>query len=401
MGSFDNQYNAHIIRLEDEYDLKRELINIEVDRKAFDILVPKMTFLHIKLEKVDTRAANIIKQYLNSIGGEAAISRDAYYFTDRYTDMIIGGSKKNLYLLVKKIADGKYGLQEIAKEIEKNLYENCGIIKIRDKVLNFNQNTYIMGIFNISKEELLKENLNIKNILKKIENIIKNGAEIIDIFCEIFHNKNYYEEIRDILKNVGLLIKALKLEFPDILLSIDTSKIEVAKDVLNSGVDLISKTIPLKYNEDLIKLIAKNRTPIILMHSTKILNNSFKPLSSITEVLRDIQSNISYAVSKGIRRENIIIDPGIGLGKSDKDNILILKQLSSFKTFNLPILVGLSRHNFLGEAIKGKVDNCLLCSITSNILALVNGANIIRVNGIEQVAIIKKIIDSIKNRSDY
>ncbi len=401
MSSFNSQYNTHIIKLENEYELKKELSNIKVDRKAFDILVPKMTFLHIKIEKVDTRAANIIKQYLSSIGGEAAISKDAYYFTDRYTDMIISASKKNLSLLVKKISDGKYGLPEIAKEIEKNLQENLGIMKIGSKILDFNQKTYIMGILNFSKEEFMNGNFVIKNFLKKIENIVKNGADFIDLYNEIFYNRNSNEDIKEILPNIASLIKVVKLEFPDILLSFYTSKIEIAKEIFKAGIDLINQIIPLKYNEELIKLIVQNKIPIILIHNSNILNNHVKPLSSATEVLRDMQSNISYALGKGIEKDKIIIDPGIGFVKSDKDNLLILKQLSSFKIFNLPLLVGLARNNFLNEVIKGGIDHCLLCSITANIIAIINGANIIRVSDSEQITTIKKIIDSIKNNINY
>lgn len=396
----NNQYNVHLIRLENEDKIKKELDSIKVDRKAFDILVPKMTFLHLKLEKVDTRAANIIKQYLSSIGGEAAISKDAYYFTDRYTDMIISGSKKNLILLTKKIADGKYGLPEIAKEIERNLQEHSGIVKIGNKVFDFNQKTYIMGVLCSSIEEL-KEISSIKNLLKKIETIIRAGADIVDIWGEIFYNKNCFENVKEILPNLVSLIKSVKIEYPDALLSIDTTKIEVAREAIDAGIDLINHSIPFKYNEELIKLLAKYKYPIVLMHNSNILNNKPKPLSSITDVLRDIQSNISYAMSKGIEKDKIIIDPGIGFGKSEKDNLLILKQLSSFKIFNLPILVGFSKYNFLGEVLKGKVDNLLLSSITANIIAIINGANILRITDCEHLSTMKKIIDSMKNNSEY
>ena len=400
MSSLTNPYNVHIIKLENEYEIKKALTEIKVDKKAFDVLVPKMSFFHIKIEKVDTRGANIIKQYLSSIGGEAAISKDAYYFTDRYTDIIISASKKNLLLLAQKISDGKYGLSEIAKEIDRNLRETNYLIKIGNKVFDFNQKTYIMGVLNLSFEDF-KNNFSVKNLLKKIDPIIKSGADIIDICSEIFYNKNYYDEIKEILPSLVSLIKSIKIEYPDIVVSINTSKIEVAKEVFGAGVDLINQSMPLKYNEELIKLIAKNKYPVVLMYNSGLLNNNHhpKPLSSITEVLREIQSNISYAISKGIDKDKIIIDPGVGFGKSEKDNLLILKQLSNFKIFNIPILVGLSKHNFLGEVIKGKIDSCLLSSITANILAIINGANILRINGIEHILTIKKIIDTIKNNN--
>jgi len=109
---------------------------------------------------------------------------------------------------------------------------------------------------------------------------------------------------------------------------------------------------------------------------------------------------VNYSIGKGINKDKIIIDPGVGFGRSDKDNFLILRQLSSFKHLNLPILVGLSKRSFLGDALRGKMKQTLISTIAANTLAILNGVNIIRVHNVEHVATMVNIIDSMMRLDD-
>jgi len=386
-------YNTHTINLDNEYEIKRELGNIKCDKKAYDLLLQKMVFMHIKMEQIDTRAANIIKQEIHSLGGEAAISQEAYSFTARTTDIIISGSKKSLKILSKKISDKNYGLSEISKEIEKCLSSNIGVMKIGNKILDFKHKTYISGVVSYCKDSGFN-NYPEDKILKKVEAMIKAGADIINITGECNSTQNDREQELKDLTSVVSLIKKIKRLFPDIILSIDTTKLMIARESIASGINIISKTFPLKFNEELIHFIAQAKCPIIMMANSNN-NNVSKPIVSISDVIKDIQSNVGYAVGKGIPKDRIIIDPGIGFGRSDKDNFLILRQLSSFKHLNFPILVGLSKRSFLGDALKGRMNNTLISAIAANTLAIINGANIIKAHTSEQVATMVNIIESV------
>jgi dihydropteroate synthase len=228
----------------------------------------------------------------------------------------------------------------------------------------------------------------------------KAGVDIINVVGENFSNvKNGEEEISD-LGNLMHFIKEIKRLFPNIILSIDTCKMLIAKEAFYSGVDIINKTTPLKFNEDLINFIAQNKCPMTMIFSPADAGGPPKPLVSISDVIKDIQSNVNYAVGKGIDKDKIIIDPGIGFGRSDKDNFLILKQLSSFKHLNLPIIVGLSKRSFLGDALKGKMKQTHISTIAANTLAIINGVNIIRVYTSEHVSMMSNIIDSVMRMDD-
>jgi dihydropteroate synthase len=357
-----------------------------------------MQTIHIKLEQIDTRAANLIKQELHNLGGEAAISQESYAFTARSTDILLSGSIRCIKLLSKKIADGQHGLNEIAKEIDKCLSEHHGVMKIGNKVFDFKHRTYISGVINYHK--FLETSHSEAKILKKVEDMIHAGASFINIYQENILNKNDRESEKKELDHIIKIIHQVKTKFPESILSIDTSQLNIAKLCVEAGVDIISKTAPLKYNEDLIRFIAENHIPVVMMAGNGYYENS-KPIVSISDLIKDIQANVIFAISRGVDRDKIIIDPGVGFGRSDKDNFLILRQLSTIKHLNFPILVGMSRRSFLGDALKGKMNNRHLSTIATNTIAIINGANIIKVHTVEQMATMVNIIDSLEKFEDH
>ncbi len=394
-------YNAHILKIENEYDVKRELFGIKTDSKAFDLIKQKMLFVHIKLEQVDTRAANIIKQEIHSFGGVAAISKDAYNFTERTTDMIISGSRKILDILSKKIVDGRYGLSEISKEIERCLNTGIGIMEIRDKIFDFNKKTYMVGVVGNYNLDGYAD-FNLQRILRKIEKMVSAGVDIINIASDDYNQPNLSQKDKlKSIENLKDIIKEAKKKFPNIVLSIDLPNIPMAKILLDENIDMVNRITPIRFNEELLNLIAKKKIPAVLISNLdKLSANISKPIISVSDVIKDIHSNINYVLGRGIKKEKLIVDPGIGFGMSDKDNFLVLGQLSSFKHLGLPIMVGLSKRSFLSEALKGRMRKTHLSTIAANTLAIINGANIIRVYVPEQVAVMASIIDSVMKLDD-
>lgn len=398
MSSFEqSSYNTHVLHLNNEFEIRRELNNIKADKRAYDILIQKMSFLHIKLEQVDTRAANMLKQHLRAIGGEAVISKEAYSFTERTTDVLLSASRETFKLLAKKLSTLPYGLNKISKELEKSLFSNYGIMNYRDKVLDFRHKTYIMSTLKFDK--LYKTpNFTLDTMIEKIDEMIKAGVSILNI-CEESNMDNFKnneldkEKIRELLP----LVSAIKSKYNDLIISIETSKNIVAKESIGAGVDILVEVVPLKYNNQISHLVAQLKCPIILMHSNTFINQPPRPINSISDVIRDIQSNISFAMSQGIDKDKIIVEPGVGLGRSRRDNLLILRQLSSFKYLNVPILVGLTKNSFIGDALSGKTKKIDISTLTANTMAIINGANIIRVDDVDQAITMTSIIDTIRN----
>ena len=399
MSSFEQtNYNTHVLHLNNDFEIRRELNNIKADKKAYDILIQKMSFLHIKLEQVDTRAANMLKQHLRAIGGEAVISKEAYSFTERTTDVLLTASKETFRLLIKKLISLPYGLSKIAKELEKSLFSNYGLISFHNKVMDFRYKTYIMGTLKFDKAYKAPNYSNDK-LLEKTDELIKAGVNIINI-CEETGGSDSIktsESEKEKLGHLLPLINSIKTKYRDMFISIETDKSTIAKEAIDCGADIIIEVIPLKYNNQMATLISQKKCPIVLMNSSSFYNQPPRPINSVSDVIREIQSNISFAISQGIDKEKIIVEPGIGMGRSKRDNLLLLKQLASFKYLNIPILVGLSKNTLLGESINGKMKKTDISSITANTMAIINGANIIKVDDVEQAITMKSIIDTIRN----
>jgi dihydropteroate synthase len=194
------------------------------------------------------------------------------------------------------------------------------------------------------------------------------------------------------------VVEAIRAQ-SDIMISVDTRKKEVAERALDAGADIINDISALKGDAELARLVARRRVPIVLMHmrgTPKTMQKSPSYKNTISEILRELAPSIAFAIGAGISPEMIIVDPGIGFGKRTQDNLAIIRELASLKRLSFPILIGLSRKGFLGEILDRPVENRLIGTITANTLAVINGANIIRVHDVGDAVEMIKIIDSIR-----
>ena len=168
---------------------------------------------------------------------------------------------------------------------------------------------------------------------------------------------------------------------------------------LDAGADIINDISGLKHNDDLARLVARRRVPIVLMHmrgTPKTMQKQASYRNTISEILRELQPSIAAALGAGIPPEMIIVDPGVGFGKRAQDNLRIIRELASLKSLNFPILVGLSRKSFIGEILDRPVEKRLIGTVTANTLAIINGANIIRVHDVADAVEMVKVIDSVR-----
>jgi dihydropteroate synthase len=183
------------------------------------------------------------------------------------------------------------------------------------------------------------------------------------------------------------------------MLSIDTRRSELAERALDAGADIINDISGLKHDDALARLVARRRVPIVLMHMRGVPKTMQKQphyKNTISEILRDLAPSISHALAAGVSPDMIIVDPGIGFGKRIQDNLRIIKELASLKSLSFPILIGLSRKSFIGEILDRPVEKRLIGTITANTLAVINGANIIRVHDVGDAVEMVKIIDSVR-----
>jgi len=256
----------------------------------------------------------------------------------------------------------------------------------------------IMGILNLTPDSFSDGGMftSFDSAISHAEVMIRSGASIIDVGGESTRPGASKVDINAEIDRVLPVIEKIKREF-DVLISIDTYKDKVAElSVKEGGADIINDISALSFSKDMADVVARLNVPVVLMHIKGTPEDMQKdPFyhDVISELTDYFNERIRFAVSKGIKREKIIIDPGIGFGKRFKDNIEIIRNIDKLKSLNLPILIGLSKKSFLGT-ISGIQDpyEREIETVTANIISANNGASILRVHNVENCARSLKVL---------
>ena len=249
----------------------------------------------------------------------------------------------------------------------------------------------VMGILNMTPDSFYdggKYN-SIDSAISRIEGMINNGASIIDIGGCSTRPGSDIITIEEEWKRVGKIIKECSIRFKDTLFSVDTFRSEIARRSLEEGIHIINDVSGGSLDSEMFDVISKYNSPYILMHikgTPKDMMSKTNYDDLILDLLNYFRKKINKLNSLGVN--DIILDPGFGFAKDFEQNFEILNNLNSFKIFDLPILVGLSRKSFIKT--KYGVDNSLKGTLDLNKIAIENGAEIIRVHDVkEHVSLIK------------
>ena len=392
--------NAHPIDISSAGDLKRHLGEIYIADGDIEKTTDQFLYSTIKLEGVDTRAANLMKTCIETLGGALAMRKEAQEFTVRETDLIISGSRRTLSLLATRLRGEPFGLDGIASEIDACISSGARLMSWGSRVLDFTRKTYVMGILNCTPDSFYPASRNetLREAMKSAREMIGAGVDIIDVGGESSRPGSDPIEPEEEIRRVIPVVQAIRRE-SDIMISVDTRRKDIAERALDAGADIINDISGLKRNEELARLLARRKVPVVLMHmrgSPKTMQKQVSYKNTISEILRELQPSIAAALGAGIAPEMIIVDPGIGFAKRAQDNLRIIRELASLKSLNFPILIGLSRKSFIGEVLDRPVEKRLIGTVTANTLAIINGANIIRVHDVGDAVEMVKIIDSVR-----
>ena len=261
-------------------------------------------------------------------------------------------------------------------------------MKCRGKKLEFGDNTHIMGVLNITPDSFSDGGtyLNLDDAITHAKNMVDDGATIIDIGGE--SSRPGAEPVPESIEldRVLPIIKALASEQLDILISIDTTKATVAKQAIESGAHIINDITALRGDSDMTRVAADTEAGVILMHmkgTPRTMQRSPKYVDVVQEVYEALEKWIDDATRNGIESNKIIIDPGIGFGKTMEQNLQILKKLEEFKHLNKPILIGTSRKSFIGSLLNLPVTDRVEGTLATVCWAITHGADIVRVHDVK------------------
>lgn len=271
----------------------------------------------------------------------------------------------------------------------------------------------IMGIMNITPDSfsgdgILPRRNFVEEAVSIAKKMINDGAHILDIGGESSRPGHVPISAEEEKNRVIPVISEIRKAFPTIAISVDTTKPEVAEEALNAGADIINDISGEKQSPKMRKLAAKYGCFVIGMHNNSnteefekdpVLGTMYAPTENgdiIQKALADLENQVKLLIADGIDEKHIIIDPGLGFGKSVEQNLKIIKELAKFKTLGFPLLVGPSRKSFIGRVLRLPVSERLEGTAAVTAICVMNGADIVRVHDVKEISRIVQMVSAIK-----
>ncbi|QEN04062.1 dihydropteroate synthase [Thiospirochaeta perfilievii] len=266
-------------------------------------------------------------------------------------------------------------------------------IEFKDLTIDFGSRTYIMGILNVTPDSFSDggEFIGLEEALAQVSKMIGDGADIIDVGGESTRPGFTPISIEEEISRVVPVIKAIK-DYFDITISLDTSKAEVAKAGLEAGADLINDVWGLLKDNKLAEVIASYNVPVVLMHNQEDCNYSD---DIIREIRKSLRRSIRIALKAGIKKESIILDPGIGFGKTQEQNREVLARLGELNTIGYPLLLGTSRKSIIGSILDIPPKERVEGTLATSTIGISLGADILRVHDVKENKRVALVTDKI------
>ena len=379
-----------------------EMGKVGVDPTGMKLMKGKTLHYNLKVEGIDPRTANLLKQEMLSVGGDAALDRKGLDCSSSSTGALLMGTEKQFEKLFSKLEQypDLQPFGQSLKEILRNLSRAHYTIRCRKRTFTLGKQTLLMGVLNVTPDSFSDGGIFFdkeKAIARGLK-MVEEGADFIDIGGESTRPGSkplgLDEELRRVIPVIEFLAKEV-----DVPISIDTYKSAVAKKAIEAGAQIINDISGLHLDPSLSQVAAKEDVPLVLMHirgNPETMQKNIHYESLFSEIIQYLKDSIQRAESAGVDPEQIIIDPGIGFGKTVEDNLLILKNLKEFKILGKPLLVGTSRKNFIGKILNADVTERLEGTLSTIVVGVLNGAHIIRCHDVIQAKRAIAIADAVQ-----
>ena len=369
---------------------------IGVDPYGISAMTPKTRHVNILLSARPCKVANILKQEMLSLGADAAVARGSVSCAVDATDVLLMGTHKQILALAGKIEKQPFGLDGIAGDLRgllSHLEKKPWVLKTSRRELLLGEKTLVMGVLNVTPDSFSDGNryYDRQRAVDRGLQMAEQGADIIDIGGESTRPGAQKVSLKEELARVIPVVEQLapKLAIP---LSVDTTKAEVAQKALAAGAEIINDISALAGDRKMASVIRKASAAVVLMHMrgtpADMQQGDLRYEDLTGEIIAFLSGAVQKALAAGISRERLVVDPGIGFGKTYEDNCTILNKLREFRTLGLPLLVGTSRKAFIGSVTGDAADQRMEGTAATVAAAVMNGCHIVRVH---DVAAMKKV----------
>ncbi|CAA6805562.1 MAG: Alternative dihydrofolate reductase 2 / Dihydropteroate synthase (EC [uncultured Sulfurovum sp.] len=367
---------VHVYRLGTMFDKKEALKTLGVESGGVGIMAKKMELLYFFIKDLKCPAANILKQDALSIGADLAVPGGVILCEKEVYDCILIGTRKHMEILSKKELAQPFGLKVVASELQK-------FLKTKE------HSRQIMGVINANDDSFFEGSRFLENdAILKIKQMLDEGADIVDIGAVSSRPgaKTVSELVEfERMKPICDAVSTEKL-FQKATFSVDSYTPEVVEYALNSGFRLIND-ITGASDEAIIKLAVKYDVKLCIMHmqgTPQTMQNNPQYDDVMVEVSQFFEERISRCEALGMKRENIILDVGLGFGKSLEHNLTLIKNMAHFKVFGCEVLVGASRKSMIDKIVSSKPEERLPGTLAIHLKAIENGASIVRCHDVKE-----------------
>ncbi len=272
-----------------------------------------------------------------------------------------------------------------------------GITDIGGKRFVWGERTYVMGVINVTPDSFSNDGVDgdVEGAVRLAAMFQEDGADIIDVGGESTRPPGIYSNSKPIsadeeLSRVIPMIEAIKRE-TDLPVSIDTYKAEVAQAAIEAGASIINDVWALQRDPDMLGVAADADVPVVLMHNQ--VGTEYVDLAP--DVINGLRGRVDAALNGGVRTENIIVDPGMGFGKTAEQNLEILRRLDEFEALGLPLLMGMSRKSTIGYVLGLPVEERVEGTAATVALSIAGGADIVRVHDVKEMARVARMTDAV------
>ena len=285
-------------------------------------------------------------------------------------------------------------------------------LQIGNHIFKWGTRTDVMGILNVTPDSFSGDGLmssgdRLEQSVRQAEYFLKYGADILDVGGESTRPGSQIVSADEEMERVVPVIRALSKEFPEALISIDTYKAKVAEEAFKAGAYILNDVWGLRADPELASLAAKYKVPVILMHNRsnpasvevrEQLGNAYigsEYNDLIEDVKRELLVSVELAKKAGIEEGHIILDPGIGFGKTREHNLELINRLDEVRALGYPVLLGPSRKSFIGFTLDLPPDQRVEGTAATVAVGITRGADIIRVHDVKEMARVAKMTDAI------
>ena len=383
-----HRWDLRVLDLHDPTRATAELERVGADPAGVGKMRDKASFLAVKAHGLKAPAANILKQEMLSVGGDAAVARGVINCSVDRTDTVIFGTRKQLQALARKLRPQPFGLRALGDEIlgllaptpEFTLVWGGGALPLGDRPA-------VMGVLNVTPDSFSDggEFFDPQRAVARALAMVEEGADLLDIGGESSRPGadavGEAEEVRRVLPLVEQLVGRVGVP-----ISVDTCRAGVARRALAAGASMVNDISGFHADPEMAAVVAAAEASAVVMHmrgTPRTMQHETAYGDLVGEVWKGLRKSLELGDVAGVPRERLVVDPGIGFGKNAVANLVLLARLGEFATLGCPILVGASRKSFIGKTLglddpKDRLEG----SLAAATLAVWNGAHIVRAHDV-------------------